>query len=130
HPLGVAEAVRLFVDRAELSDPAFALTDTNAAAVTQLCQRLDGLPLALELAAAHVGLMSLEELLGGLERRFSVVWPRAAAPRQRTVTATIDWSHDLLDEDERRLFRRLAVFRGGFTVEAAEAVCGGRVFET
>jgi predicted ATPase/DNA-binding CsgD family transcriptional regulator len=121
--LGRYEAVRLFVDRAELSDPAFALTDDTAAAVTQLCQRLDGLPLALELAAGHVGLLALDELVRGLERRFSVLWPRAAAPRQRTLSAAIGWSYDLLDGAERRLLRRLAVFRGGFTLEAAEMVC-------
>ena len=130
--LGRYEAVRLFVDRAGLSDPEFALTEETAEAVTLLCQRLDGLPLALELAAAHVGLLALDELVRGLERRFSVLWPRAAAPRQRTLSAAIGWSYDLLDDAERRLLRRLAVFRGGFTLEAAEAVCGdhgGDVFE-
>lgn len=119
------EAVHLFVDRASLSDPGFELTDANAPSIRQLCQRLDGIPLALELAAAHVGLLALDELLGGLERRFSVLWPRAAPPRQRTLAATIAWSYDLLDEAERRLLRRLSVFRGGFSMEAAEEVCGG-----
>ncbi len=119
------EAVRLFVDRASLSDPGFGMGDGNAQVIGQLCERLDGIPLALELAAAHVGLMSLGELLRGLEDRFSVLRPRAAPPRQRTLGATIGWSYDLLDEEERRLLRRLSVFRGGFTLEAAETVCAG-----
>jgi len=128
------EAVRLFLDRAGLSDPEFQLTDASAPAVRQLCERLDGIALALELAAAHVGLLSLDELLRGLERRFSALWPRATPARQRTLTATIAWSYELLDESERRLLRRLAVFRGGFGLEAAERVCGegggDAVFET
>jgi predicted ATPase/DNA-binding CsgD family transcriptional regulator len=126
------EAVRLFLDRAGLSDPGFELTDSNAPAIRLLCDRLDGIPLALELAAAHVGLLSLDELLRGLERRFGVLWPRTAPARQRTLTATIGWSYDLLDAAERRLLRRLSVFRGGFRLEAAERVCGngeGGVFE-
>jgi non-specific serine/threonine protein kinase len=126
------EAVRLFLDRAGLSDPGFELTGANASAIRQLCERLDGIPLALELAAAHVGLLSLDELLRGLERRFGVLWPRTAPARQRTLAATISWSYDLLDAAERRLLRRLSVFRGGFSLEAAEGVCGsggGGVFE-
>jgi non-specific serine/threonine protein kinase len=123
-PLSEAEAVRLFVDRASLSDPAFELTADAGPLVAQLCRRLDCLPLALELAAAHAGVLSLDELLRGLEHRFSALWPRAAAPRQRTLSATIAWSYDLLDPGERRLLNRLAVFRGGFTLDAAEAVCG------
>ncbi|HXM54406.1 MAG TPA: LuxR C-terminal-related transcriptional regulator, partial [Candidatus Dormibacteraeota bacterium] len=123
-PLTGAEAVRLFVDRAQLSDPTFELTDANTAAVTRMCERLDALPLALELAAAHVGVLPLEELVRGLERRFSALWPRAVSARQRTLSATIAWSYDRLAAAERRLLRRLAVFRGGFTLEAAEAVCG------
>jgi len=120
------EAIRLFVDRASLGDPGFELSDANAAAIRELCERLDGIPLALELAAAHVGLLSLDELRRGLEGRFAVLWPRTAPARQRTLTATIGWSYDLLDEPERRLLRRLSVFRGGFSLEAAERVCGGR----
>jgi predicted ATPase/DNA-binding CsgD family transcriptional regulator len=125
------EAVRLFLDRASLSDPAFELTTANAEAIRQLCERLDAIPLALELAAAHVGLLSIDELLRGLERRFGVLWPRTAPARQRTLTAAISWSYDLLDESERQLLRRLSVFRGGFSLEAAERVCGdgGDVFE-
>ncbi len=119
------EAVRLFVDRASLSDPGFGIGDSNAQVIGQLCERLDGIPLALELAAAHVGLMSLGELFRGLEDRFSVLRPRAAPARQRTLGATIGWSYDLLDQEERRLLRRLSVFRGGFTLEAAETVCTG-----
>src|SRR5262249_23894746 len=110
--------------RAGLSDPGFELTESNAHDIRQLCHRLDGIPLALELAAAHVGVLSLDELLRGLESRFSALWPRAARPRQRTLTATIGWSYALLNEAERRLLRRRSVFRGGFSLEAAEAVCG------
>ena len=118
------EAVRLFVDRATLSSPDFELTGDNAPSLRLLCERLDGIPLALELAAAHVGLLSFDELLRGLERRFSVLWPRTSPARQRTLTAAISWSYDLLDEPERAALRRLSVFRGGFSLEAAEAVCG------
>jgi predicted ATPase/DNA-binding CsgD family transcriptional regulator len=127
------EAVRLLLDRASLTDPGFELTDDNAAPIRQLCERLDGIPLALELAAAHVGLLSLDELLRGLERRFGVLWPRTAPVRQRTLTATIAWSYDLLDDAERRLLRGLSAFRGEFSLEAADRVCatGGEdgVFE-
>jgi predicted ATPase/DNA-binding CsgD family transcriptional regulator len=117
------EAVRLFLDRAALSDPGFELTAANAAAIRQLCERLDGIPLALELAAAHVGVLSLDELLRGLERRFGVLRSRTAPARQRTLSATISWSYDLLDEAERRLLRRLSLFRGGFSLDAADRVC-------
>jgi non-specific serine/threonine protein kinase len=123
-PLQEPDAVELFVDRAALSDPGFRVTGENADTVTQLCRHLDGLPLALELAAAHVRLQSIDELTRGLERRFSAVSPRSVAPRQRTLSATIGWSYELLQPVESRLLRRLSVFRGGFTLAAAETVCG------
>lgn len=117
-----AEAVQLFVDRAALSDPGFSLDEANAGDVARLCHQLDGLPLALELAAAHVGLMSFGELLRRLEDRLTAVRPRTAPFRQQTLSDTIGWSYDLLTEPHRRLLRRLSVFRGGFTLEAVEAV--------
>ncbi len=120
-----SEAVRLFVERALAAVPTFTLTDRNAAAVEQICRRLDGIPLALELAAARVAVLSPEQIAARLGDRFSLLTggSRTARPRYRTLRALIDWSHDLLDERERTLFRRLAVFAGGWTLEAAEAVC-------
>ena len=118
-------AVRLFVERARDVRPAFALTAANAPAVVQVCARLDGLPLALELAARQVAVLPPAELAARLDARFRLLTggDPAAHPRQRTLAATLDWSHALLGEAERSLFRRLAVFAGGFTLEAAEAVC-------
>jgi predicted ATPase/DNA-binding SARP family transcriptional activator len=120
-------AVQLFVERAQAAAPEFRLTRHNAAAVAQLCARLDGIPLALELAAARVRALSVEQLAARLEDRFRLLTggSRAALPRHQTLRATVDWSHDLLSEDERALFRRLAVFAGGWTLEAAEAVGAG-----
>jgi len=120
-----AEAVRLFVDRASLADPAFALDDANAGAVVDVCRQLDGIPLALELAAARAGLTPIEELRGQLKSSFGRLRRRGVPSRQQTMHAAIDWSHQLLDGSERRLYRCLAVFRAGFTLEAARAVCGG-----
>jgi predicted ATPase/class 3 adenylate cyclase/Tfp pilus assembly protein PilF len=119
------EAVRLFVDRAAQVQPAFALTDRNAAAVAQVCRRLDGVPLALELAAARVRVLAVEQILARLDDRFQLLTggSRTALPRQQTLRAALDWSHDLLSEPERALLRRLSVFAGGWTLEAAEAVC-------
>ena len=122
-----AEAVQLFVERAALSDPGFELDEANAPDVARLCNQLDGLPLALELAAAHVGLMSFAELRRRLEDRLTAVRPRAAPFRQQTLSDTIGWSYDLLTEPHRRLLRRLSVFGGGFTLEAVEAVCADTV---
>jgi predicted ATPase/DNA-binding SARP family transcriptional activator len=121
------EAVRLFAERAATALPAFALTDQNAAAVAQICRRLDGIPLALELAAARVKVLSPEQITARLDDCFSLLTggSRTALRRHQTLRATIDWSYDLLGEAERVLFRRLAVFAGGFTLEAAEAVCAG-----
>jgi len=123
--LGQAPAVALFVARAQAVRPAFALDDGTAADVAALCRRLDGLPLALELAATRLVLFSPATLLVRLERRLAVFTggPRDLPPRQRTLRATIDWSYDLLPEREQALFRRLAVFAGGGTPEAIEAVC-------
>jgi predicted ATPase/class 3 adenylate cyclase len=120
-----SDAVRLFVERARLADPRFSITPHNAAVVAEICARLDGIALAIELAAARVKMMSLEQLDARLDDRFRLLigGSRAYLPHQRTLRALIDWSHDLLDDDERVLFRRLAVFAGGATLAAAEAVC-------
>ena len=113
---------RLFVDRARASAPSFAVTEENAAAVAAICWRLAGLPLALELAAARARFLDPAVLLSRLDRALSSGWARDLPPRQRTMRAALDWSHDLLTEGERKLFRGLAVFVGGFSLEAAEAV--------
>ena len=105
------EAVRLFVDRAAVARPGFALDGANAQAVARICSRLDGLPLAIELAAARARSMSLDDIIQRLDNRFSLLsrGTRTAAPRHQTLRATIDWSHDLLREEERILFRRLGL---------------------
>jgi len=123
---GRFEAVQLFCDRAEAQRPGFALTDENADVVGHICRRLDGVPLAIELAAARVKVLAPDDLLARLEDRFRVLTggSRTALPRQQTLRATVDWSHDLLGEAERVLFRRLSVFAGGFDLDACEAVCG------
>jgi predicted ATPase/DNA-binding XRE family transcriptional regulator len=125
--LGRYAAVALFVERATAAQPRFALTDQNAATVTALCRRLDGIPLALELAAPRLRVLSLEQVVARLADRFRLLTggSRAALPRQQTLQALINWSYDLLSEPERALFDRLAVFAGSFTLEAAEAVCSG-----
>lgn len=118
-------AVQLFLERARASDPAVALTPDTAPLAARICARLDGLPLALELAAARMRLLPLPALLARLERSLDLLTSgaRDLPDRQRTLRQTIAWSHDLLDERERILFRRLAPFAGGFTIEAVEAVC-------
>jgi predicted ATPase/DNA-binding XRE family transcriptional regulator len=118
-------AVRLFAERAAAARPGFVLTEENAPAVLQLCARLDGLPLALELAARQAVVLPVEQLAARLDGRFRLLTggSPAALPRQQTLRATVDWSHDLLGESERALFRRLSVFAGGFSLAAAEAVC-------
>jgi predicted ATPase len=120
------EAVRLFVDRAGSVAPRFTLDETNAAAVARICHRLDGLPLALELAAARIDALSADALAERLDHRFRLLraGSRTAPTRQQTLEAALDWSYELLADPERVLLRRLAVFAGGFTLEAAEAVCG------
>ena len=122
-----SEAVALFVQRAGAVDPGFGLTPANAAAVAELCRRLDGLPLAIELAASRVKLLPPEAILERLERRLELLvgGPIDVPARQRTLREAIAWSYDLLDEVERVPFRRLSVFAGGWTVEAADAVAGG-----
>ncbi len=119
------EAVRLFVDRARLQNASFAVTDRNADALASVCRGLDGIPLAIELAAARIRSMSVEELNHRLDDRFRLLTggSRTALPRQQTLRALIDWSYDLLNEVEKALLCRLSVFAGGWTVEAAEKVC-------
>jgi predicted ATPase len=123
--LAGAEAVRLFVERARAVRPGFALTRETAPAVAEVCRRLDGLPLALELAAARVRALGVADLAARLGDRFRLLTggSRTAPPHQQTLRATADWSHALLSAAGRAAFRRLAVFAGGFTLEAAEAVC-------
>src|SRR5262249_5949634 len=117
-----SDAVQLFIERAAAAKPDFALTAHNAPAVAQVCQRLDGMPLALELAAMPVRVMSVQELAARLDDRFRVLTSgnRTAQPRHQTLRALIDWSYDLLSEEEQVLLRRLSVFAGGWALEAAE----------
>ncbi len=125
------EAVELFADRARLAQTSFTVTDANAVVVAEICQRLDGMPLAIELAAARVRALSLVEILDGLRDRFRLLTggSRTAVRRQHTLRASVDWSHALLTEPERVLFRRLAAFMGGFDLEAAQAVAGSGAVE-
>ena len=118
------EAARLFIDRALAAQPAFEISQQNAIAVAEVCHRLDGIPLAIELAAARVRALPVGTIASRLSDRLRLLagGDRTALPRQQTLRALIDWSFDLLGEQERTLFRRLAVFAGGFTLEAAEAV--------
>jgi len=127
-----SEAVRLFVSRAATALPGFELTDANAAAVAQVCRRLDGVALALELAAARVRALRVEQIAARLDDAFHLLTggSRTVLPRQQTLRATMDWSHALLSDAERACFRRLAVFAGGWTLEAAEAVCAGEGVQT
>jgi predicted ATPase len=126
------DAVRLFIERARAVMPSFEVNNTNAPAVAQLCYHLDGIPLALELAAARVRGLKVEQIAQRLDDRFRLLTGggRTALPRQQTLRATIDWSHSLLTEQERILFCRLSVFAGGSTIEAAEAVCSGHGIES
>jgi predicted ATPase len=126
-PLAVAEAesVRLFCDRAALARPGFRMTDQNVDAVSEVCRRLDGIPLALELAAARLNALTAGQVAARIDDRFRLLsgGARRGLPRHRTLQAAIEWSHDLLSEAEQVCFRRLAVFSGGCTLEAAELVC-------
>jgi predicted ATPase/class 3 adenylate cyclase len=125
------EAVRLFIDRATAAMPSFTVTPQNAPAVARVCHQLDGIPLAIELAAARVKVLPVEKIAERLDDRFRLLTggSRTALPRQQTLRALIDWSYDLLSEPERALLRRLSVFAGGWTLEAAEAVCAGEEIE-
>ena len=125
--LSGTDAVRLFVDRAHDAKPNFALTERNSAAVAQLCRRLDGIPLAIELAAARVRSLSPEDLVARLDQRFKLLTrgSRAALERHQTLRNTIDWSYDLLGDTEREALNRLSVFAGGADLAAVEAVVSG-----
>jgi predicted ATPase/class 3 adenylate cyclase len=125
--LTMYEAVRLFIDRAVAVQPTFAVTNRNAPAVAQICHRLDGIPLAIELAAARVKVLSVEQIAARLDDRFRLLTggSRTALPRQQTLRTLIDWSYDLLSDGERALLRRLSAFAGGWTLDAAEAACVG-----
>ena len=113
---------RLFAERARAASPAFSITEENASSVAAICRRLDGLPLALELAAAKARFLGPTELLARLDRALQSGGARDLPERQRTMRDTLDWSHALLSREEQALFRRLSVFSGGFTLEAAESV--------
>ncbi len=135
--LALESAVELFVERASAASSKFSLTADNADAVADICRRLDGIPLALELAAPKTAVLGAKQILSRLDERFRLLTQTGGKrlPRQQTLRALIDWSFDLLDQDERKVFRRLSVFAGGCTPEAASAVCGDdhidewRVFE-
>lgn len=120
------DAITLFADRARHVRPEFVVNEENSALVTEICRRLDGIPLAIELAAARVRALSLTQILDGLHNRFRLLTggARKAVRRQQTLRASVDWSHELLTEPERVLFRRAGAFMGGFDLDAAQAVCG------
>ena len=125
------EAIDLFIDRARQVRPDFAVTDENRATVTEICRRLDGMPLAIELAAARIRALSVTEIVDSLHDRFRLLTggARTAVRRQQTLRASVDWSHALLTGPEQVLFRRLAVFMGGFDLDAAQAIGGGHDVE-
>ncbi len=119
------ESVRLFIERALFVNPKFRVTNENAPALAEVCSRLDGIPLAIELAAARIKVLPIEKIYERLDDRFNLLTggKRTALPRQQTLRALIDWSYDLLSEEERTLWSRLSVFSGGWTLEAAEEIC-------
>ncbi|MDQ3946361.1 MAG: LuxR family transcriptional regulator, partial [Actinomycetota bacterium] len=129
--LSAYDAVALFVERAQQARPNFVVTNDNAAAVAEICARLDGIPLAIELAAARVRVLSPEGIRTGLDDRFRLLTggSKRDMARHQTLAASVEWSHDLLNEAERTVLRRLSVFAGGFTLDAAEAVCAGQGIE-
>ena len=129
--LSMYESVRLFIDRALLVRRDFEVTNRNAPALASLCHHVDGIPLAIELAAARVRSLSVEEIDRRLDQRFRLLTggSRTALPRHQTLRALIDWSYDLLQDPERRLLQRLSVFVGGWTLEGAEAVCAGGIVD-
>jgi predicted ATPase/DNA-binding winged helix-turn-helix (wHTH) protein len=130
HDIQRCESVRLFVDHARLVMPEFEVTEENAAAIAEICRRLDGIALAIELAAARVRVLSVDDIRARLDDRFRLLTGGSRAlPRHQTLNAAMQWSHDLLAPEEQRLFRRLAVFTGGSTLAAATAVAGERVDE-
>ncbi len=122
--LGQYDAVRLFIERARRARPTFSVSEANAPAIAQICFRLDGIPLALELAAARCRQMSAERIAAELDDRFHLLTggARTVLPRQQTLAASVDWSYDRLDEIEQVLFRRLGVFAGSFPMDGAEHV--------
>jgi predicted ATPase/class 3 adenylate cyclase len=122
--LADSESTRLFVERAHAANPKFSLTDSNAASVAQICRRLDGIPLAIELAAARTKLLSADQIAARLDDLFRLLvgGSRTALPRQQTLRALIDWSYDLLSEEERQLLRIASVFVGGWTLDALETI--------
>jgi len=126
-PLDERDSVVLFADRSSAAQPAFRLTDDNAKSVTEICRRVEGIPLAIELAAGRARMMAPAEILKRLQESFGVLsgGSRSADARHETLRAAMDWSYWLLNEEEQRLFRRASVFTGGFTLDAAEAVCSG-----
>lgn len=126
-----SEAVQLFTLRAEAASPSFTLTDENAAWAAEICRRLDGMPLAIELAAARVRTLSVRQIARFLDDRFHLLTlgNRTSPPRHQTLEATLDWSYDLLTAEEQKVLQRLSVFAGGWTLEAAEAVCVGEEVE-
>ena len=125
------EAVRLFIERAVAAKADFVVTNHNAPALASVCHRLDGIPLAIELAAARVRSLSVEEVNTRLGHRFRLLTggSRTVLPRQQTLRALIDWSYDLLTEAEKTLLRRLSVFAGGWPLAAVEKVCAGEYVE-
>ena len=124
-PLADADSMQLFVQRARGSVPSFEVSDPNGSTLEAICRHLDGIPLAIELAAARVRVLSLDELLKRLSERFRVLTGgvRTALPRQQTLQALIDWSFELLTDDEKTLFRRVSIFSGSFTLDAASTIC-------
>jgi predicted ATPase/DNA-binding SARP family transcriptional activator len=130
--LAEIESVRLFAERAAITSPGFTIDPWNAFTVAQICQRLDGIPLAIELAAARVNVLTVNQIHKRLDDRFKLLAGglRTALPRHQTLHATIEWSYSLLSDQERRLFRQLAVFMGGWTLEAAEEVCSRNGIES
>lgn len=126
------DAVRLFLERAQASQPHFHVTESMAPPLTEICRRLDGMPLALELAAARLRTFSPKQIAENLDQRFRLLTggSRTALPRQQTLSAAIDWSYRLLEPLERRLFERLSVFQGGFTLQAVEDVCSDDELDT
>jgi predicted ATPase/class 3 adenylate cyclase len=127
-----SESVQLFVDRARLANPDFWVSDAEARPLASICSRLDGIPLAIELAAARTRIMSVEQIEQNLDQRFRLLTggSRTALPRQQTLRSLIEWSHNLLSGQEKTLFRRLSVFAGSWTLEAAKAVCAGDDLDT